>query len=311
MRTVMLLAACSYSFSALPAPIPVILDTDLGDDIDDTWALAMILGTPQLDLKLVVTACDDTVTKARLVAKILDKMGYANIPIGIGVKTSDNKLNQADWLGDYALDAYPGEIHEDGVKTMIDAIKASGQPITLLVIGPQMNIKAALDRDPSIARNARVVSMAGSIEIGYDGRQGRSAEYNVRKDIAAARAVLAAPWGVTYAPLDCCATLRLTGERYAKVASSENPRATVTIANYDMWSLRRHNPENASSILFDTTAVYLCCAEDVFDMKTVKLSIDDEGNTVPDENGRPVRCGTGWKDRDAFEELLVKSLTGE
>ena len=33
--------------------VPVILDTDIGGDIDDTWALAMLLKSPELDLKLV------------------------------------------------------------------------------------------------------------------------------------------------------------------------------------------------------------------------------------------------------------------
>jgi len=47
-------------------------------------------------------------------------------------------------------------------------------------------------------------------------------------------------------------------------------------------------------------------------METIKLSIDDEGNTVPDEaKGRPVRCAMRWKNRDAFEDLLVQCLTGE
>ena len=35
--------------------IPVILDTDIGSDIDDTWALAMMLKSPELDVKLIVT----------------------------------------------------------------------------------------------------------------------------------------------------------------------------------------------------------------------------------------------------------------
>lgn len=35
--------------------IPVVLDTDLGSDIDDTWALAMLLRSPELDVKLILT----------------------------------------------------------------------------------------------------------------------------------------------------------------------------------------------------------------------------------------------------------------
>ena len=36
--------------------IPVILDTDIGNDIDDTWALGQLLNSPELDLKLVLTS---------------------------------------------------------------------------------------------------------------------------------------------------------------------------------------------------------------------------------------------------------------
>ena len=180
-----------------PGPVPVILDTDIGGDIDDTWALLMLLGSPQLDLKLIVTAVDDTEAKTRLVAKLLEKVGRTDIPIGTGVKTSDRKMNQAKWLGDYDLSNYPGTVIEDGVQATIDLLKTAPVPITLLVIGPQTNIKEVLRREPSIAAKARVVAMAGSIEIGYRGKKRRAAEYNVARDVEAARAVFAAPWEIT------------------------------------------------------------------------------------------------------------------
>ena len=293
-----------------PGPVPVILDTDIGGDIDDTWALLMLLGSPQLDLKLIVTAVDDTEAKTRLVAKLLEKVGRTDIPIGTGVKTSDRKMNQAKWLGDYDLSNYPGTVIEDGVQATIDLLKTAPVPITLLVIGPQTNIKEVLRREPSIAAKARVVAMAGSIEIGYRGKKRRAAEYNVARDVEAARAVFAAPWEITIAPLDVCGTLVLSGDRYARVEESDQPRATTVIQNYDMWANRHRHPEGSSSVLFDTVAVYLTFDDALCDMKTVKLAIDDKGRTVPAENGRPVRCALKWKDRDAFEELIVKSLTG-
>ena len=58
-------------FAAQTAPVPVILDTDLGDDIDDTWALCMMTGTPELDVKLITTASDNTPKKTLLAAKVL------------------------------------------------------------------------------------------------------------------------------------------------------------------------------------------------------------------------------------------------
>ena len=298
-----------FCLAAPAAPVPVILDTDIGDDIDDTWALAMLLGCPQVDLKLIVTASDDTPTKTRLLAKILDKMGRTDISIGTGVKNSDNPIHQAKWLGDYQLDAYKGKVHADGVQAMIDTIHASKDPITLMLIGPQTNIPEALKRDPGIAAKARIVAMAGSVEIGYGGKQGRAPEWNVVKDISAARAVFAAPWDITITPLDTCGTIILKGDRFAAVESSKTPRALTTIDNYKQWANFPHYPKGQSSVLFDTVASYLTFDQSFCEMKTIKLSIDDKGNTVQDEKGRPVHCAMVWKDRDAFEALLVKSLT--
>ena len=48
--------------------IPVIFDTDICDDIDDTWALALLLKCPEFDVKLITTAVGDTSNRARVVA---------------------------------------------------------------------------------------------------------------------------------------------------------------------------------------------------------------------------------------------------
>lgn len=305
----MLIPAALLALSVHASPVPVILDTDLGDDIDDTWALCMLLGVEEVDLKLIVTASDDTPTKTRLVAKMLEYVGRTDIPLGTGVKNSDNAIHQSKWLGDYSLGKYPGVLHEDGVQAMIDLINQSDTPPVLCVIGPQTNIAEALRREPGIAQKTRVVAMAGSVHIGYQGKEGRMPEWNVVKDVAAARVVFAAPWSITMAPLDICGTLSLQGERFRTVAESPAKRAQCVIENYRDWANRHHHADDASSILFDTTATYLTFADALMNLETVKLSIDDKGNTVPDETGRPVTCALTWKDRDAFEKLLIRALT--
>jgi inosine-uridine nucleoside N-ribohydrolase len=151
------------------ACIPVILDTDLGSDIDDTWALAMLLGLPQIDLKLVVTSFQNSPAKTCLVAKILQETGHTYVPVGTGIQTSEDPLTQETWLGDFDLAQSPGVIHPDGIQALIDTIHASMEPITLLVIGPSTNIGEILRRDPCIAKNARVVAMAGSLYRGHAG----------------------------------------------------------------------------------------------------------------------------------------------
>lgn len=307
----MLIPAAILALSVHANPVPVILDTDLGDDIDDTWALCMLLGVEEVDVKLIVTASDDTPTKTRLVAKILEYVGRTDIPLGTGVKNSDNAIHQAKWLGDYDLAKYPGVVHEDGVQAMIELINQADTPPVLCVVGPQTNIAEALRRDPGIAHKTRIVAMAGSVHIGYQGKEGRMPEWNVVKDVAAARAVFAAPWSITMAPLDICGTLSLHGKRYLAVAESASKRAQCVIENYRDWSNRPQHPEDASSILFDTAAAYLTFTDAAMNLESVKLSIDDKGNTVPDENGRLVNCALTWKDRDAFEEVLIRALTAK
>lgn len=290
---------------------PVILDTDLGDDIDDTWALCQMLAMPEIDLKLIVTASDNTPEKTKLVAKILDAVGRTDIPLATGIQTTEKELNHGAWAEGFSLRDYKGKVISDGVQAIIDTIRASDEKIVLCVIGPQTNIGAAVEMAPDIAEKAEIVSMAGSVFVGYEGKPEPQPEWNVMRDVPAIRKVFAAPWKITLAPLDICGTLQLKGDRYKKVAESEHPFAKTTIANYDQW-VHRKNFQQESSILFDTVAVHLCVTDKWIKMKEVPLSIDDAGKTVVDnEKGRPVQCAVEWTDREAYEEMLVKLLTEE
>ena len=66
--------------SAFAARTPVVFDTDIGTDIDDTWALAQLLRSPDLDLKLVLTDTGDTHYRAAVAAKFLEAAGRSDVP---------------------------------------------------------------------------------------------------------------------------------------------------------------------------------------------------------------------------------------
>jgi inosine-uridine nucleoside N-ribohydrolase len=72
------------------AKIPVILDTDIGDWIDDHYALVSLLQSPELDLKLVVSAYGDTVTRAKIIAKALETAQRFDVQVGIGVRSGSD-----------------------------------------------------------------------------------------------------------------------------------------------------------------------------------------------------------------------------
>jgi inosine-uridine nucleoside N-ribohydrolase len=170
-------------------PVPVILDTDVGGDIDDTWAIAMMLRCPELDVRLMVSATANTDYRAKLIAKQLEVAGRTDVAVGIGVRgqRSPEWEKMAEWVADYDLGRYPGTVHDDGVGAIIEAIMTSKEPVTLISIAPLPNIAAALEREPGIAARTRFVGMHGSIHRHHDGQEGRIAEYNVVADIAAAQ----------------------------------------------------------------------------------------------------------------------------
>lgn len=297
--------------------IPLILDSDIGDDIDDTWALLMLLRSPELDLKLVVSDYGNATYRCRLFAKLLELTGRTDIPIAMGLGHDDEPGRQSAWIGDYQLGDYPGRIHEDGVQTLIDTIKGSRQPVTLMCIGPVPNIAEALRRDPSIAENARFIGMHGSVRVGYGGAPEPSAEWNVKVDAQSLQQVFAAPWDCTITPLDTCGMVRLKDEKYRKIARSDDPWLRALLENYRVFLPLAPfiepgtHPDKNSTTLFDTVAIYLAYDEDFVEMEDLPLRVTDDGYTVIDsEAGRNVHCAMGWKDLAAFEDALVDRLLG-
>jgi inosine-uridine nucleoside N-ribohydrolase len=291
-------------------PIPVILDTDIGTDIDDTWALAMLLKCPELDLKLVVSTAGDTPHRARILCRLLEIAGRTDIPVGIGVRdhTREYPYPQAPWVRDYPLADYPGTVHEDGVGATIDMLMAAPEPVTLVTIGPLGNIGAALRRAPGIAPRTRYVGMQGSIHRNVENAEGAIAEWNVVCDIPAAQAVFAAPWlSAAITPLDTCGRVRLREENYRAVTACADPLTRAVIDNYRIWL--GGQPDEASSILFDTVAVHLAYSTRYLKMETMGLRVDGEGYMRPDPAAPPVNVALDWLDLVGFENELSRIMT--
>lgn len=302
--------------AAAPAPaarIPVILDTDIGDDIDDTWALAMLLKSPELDLKLVVTDNGNTAYRAKIVAKFLEKAGRTDVAVGLGLRPEDKPGNQSAWTEGYDLKSYPGKVHQDGVQALVDTIMNSPQPMTLIAIGPVQNLAAALEREPRIAQRARFVGMHGSVRRGYGNSKDIAPEFNVKVDPKACQKVFTAAWDMTITPLDTCGMVHLRGEKYAAVRDSKDPVAAALIENYRVWARATKNPamaDSASSTLFDTVAIYLGFTDALLKMEKLGIRVADDGKTLIDPAAKVMNVATEWKDMAAFEDLLVKRLTG-
>lgn len=305
--------AANHRAASLPIRrIPVILDTDIGDDIDDTWALGLLLKSPELDLKLVVGDYGRTEYRAKLIAKFLERAGRTDVGVGVGMKTGPEGDGQiAEWVTNYNLDRYPGHVYQDGVQAMIDTIMRTRGPVTLICIAPMPNLAAALEREPGIARRVNLVNMAGSVRLGYGGSKTVSQEWNIKADVKAAQRVFAAPWkSMTITPLDTCGLVTLAGDQYHRMLGSTDPVAAEVIENYRIWAKQgKTDAEHQSTTLFDTVAVYLATSYDLCQMERLPIGVTGEGLTVVDPAARKVTVATSWKDINRYREFLVQRLT--
>jgi inosine-uridine nucleoside N-ribohydrolase len=307
--------------------IPVILDTDIGGDIDDTWALAMMLKCPELDVKLVVSDTGDTTYRSKIIAKMLEIAKRTDVPVGVGRRfRDDGEFPQAPWVEGYRLSDYPGTVHEDGVGAIIDTIMNASEPITLICIGPVPNIGEALDREPRIVDKARFVGMHGSVYKGYDGTENISAECNVVNHTAACQKVFTASWDITITPLDTCGLVVLEGEKYQAVQRCPDPLIQAIMENYRIWLSadlswrgdsgiatrdRVAKADTKSTTLFDTVAVYLAFSKEFLEMEDLGIRVSDDGYTLRDENAKRVHVAKNWRNLGAFEDFLVECLTSQ
>ena len=293
-------------------PIPVVLDTDIGSDVDDTWALAFLLRCPELDLRYVNASTDNTVYRARLAARTLELAGRTDVPVGVGVasKSEDWSDFQEPYVEGYALSDYPGTVVQDGEAGMIETIMSSDEPMTVLAIGPLTSVAEALRREPAIARRAaRFVGMQGSIYYREMRAAGPSKEYNVVRDVDAARTVFDAGWDTTITPLDTCGCLVLDEPHMSALRASTDPLVRGVIQCHDLYCTKiKSLTPHASSILYDTVAVYLAFATELLLLEDMKLRVTDDGITAPDADGNMTHVATNWRDMHAFKELLVARL---
>jgi inosine-uridine nucleoside N-ribohydrolase len=308
------LAAGARAAGPQTGAIPVIFDTDIGGDIDDTWALTLLLKSPHLDVKLVTTSNGQAEYRAKIIAKLLTVAGRTDIPVGVGEGGRDGVGGQQPWVKDYKLSDYPGKLYQDGAGAVIDVINRSPRPVTVISVGPLQTMAEVLKRDPRIATKASFAGMFGSVRKGYDGKSKIDAECNVVSNPPAAQKVLSAPWQhICITPVDTCGLVNLSGQRFQTLKLSDNPSVKAMLENYRIWANKKSIDDlQASSTLFDPVAVYLANPgnKPLIQFETLPIIVTNDGFTRIDPKGKKMLVATSWNDLDGFRDLLVKTLTG-
>lgn len=253
-----------------PARTPVIVDTDIGDDIDDALALALVLKSPELEVRGITTVHGDAATRATLVCRMLHLIGRAEIPVAIGKSSPNpNRAGQMQYAMRPSFRKRP--VKENAIEFMYAQLKANPGEITILTLGPLTNLAELIDKHPDCKKwIKRVVAMAGALEVGYNGKPPAEPEWNVKQDIKAAQAVFASDLPLVVVPLDATHDLKLEGKALSRVLQLGELLNNQLHALYQLW-------EKPTPILFDPLAVSVCIDEKWCKLEDRRLEIDDKG----------------------------------
>jgi purine nucleosidase len=295
------MTACFCAAAVTPTKIPVILDTDIGTDIDDAFALALIINSPEFELLGVTTVSGDTAARARLAAKFLWEAGgkWRQVPVVAGVPGPAQHIEQTRWADGFVS---PQILKESAVDFLRSKFHRYPGQITLIAIGELTNVAALIKADPLAAKKVKHISiMGGSIARGYAPDSKPDAEWNIKSNPAAAQVVFSSGIPITMAPLDVTAMLKLDATGRSRIFDQNTPVTNSLAALYHLWN--RETPT-----LFDPMAVALVLDPALCQTKDLAVEVDDKGFTrVAD--GKPSNATAGLATNPAkFFEFYLNRI---
>jgi purine nucleosidase len=259
----------------------IIIDTDIGDDVDDAFALALAVKSPELQVLGISTVFGETEVRAKIVDRFMEEAGRSDIPVLAGKATGKTPMSQRA----YAISGNSAKSsHGDAAEFLLAEVRKYPGEITLIAIGPLMNIGEAIDRDAVTFRKLkRVVIMGGSVrrgygEYGYNEHVPPMPEWNILNDVRSAQKLFASGVPLFVMPLDST-QLKLDEVKRAFLFTRGTPVTDQLTILYHLWA-------QETPTLFDPMAVAFVLKPELCPVTPMHIHVDEKGNTL-EEPGTP------------------------
>jgi purine nucleosidase len=288
----------------------VLLDTDIGTDVDDLLALALLAGAPEVQLIGVTTVYGDTVLRARMTRVVLDQLESRSVPIGIGAR--ETLIGRPVWWAGHEGQGIPGldRVQIDEGATAADLLLQAATEhrgrLELFAIGPLTNVAEAISADDSFATSLRhLYIMGGAFWT-------EQAEHNIKSDPEAADIVFRSGIPMTICGLDVTRRVRLRETDVSQIREAAGGIGSVLEDQVRRWWVYTGATENH---LHDPVAILAALRPELFRFEQCDVHVEVEG-TNPGRT-RVDGCGTGAVriaadvDVKAAEQEIVRRLVGQ
>lgn len=272
----LLCALCAFSLPVrAQTPEKIIIDTDIGDDVDDAFALALAVKSPELQTLGITTTFGDTESRARIVDRFLGEIGRTDIPVFAGEPTAAKNPMSQKRYGDGGHLAKVS--HPDAADFLLDQIRKYPGEITLIAIGPLMNVGAAIDKDPATFRKLkRVVLMGGSVrrgygDLGYTPPVPPMPEWNILNDVSSAQKLFTSGVPLFVMPLDST-QLKMDEVKRAFLFSQGTALTDALTLLYHLWG-------QETPTLFDPMTLAFVLRPELCPVQGLHIRVDEKGFT--------------------------------
>ncbi len=222
----------------------IIIDTDIGTDVDDALAIAYAVRTG-LDIGLITTVHGDTALRARIAHKLTSKLLKTEIPVAAGER-QPVKQNFLYWSGqegkNFVRGYMPPSIRHDGVEALIEKVEEHKHDVTVVSIGPLTNIAKALQRHPPLEGYINHIYMMGNV-VDCEHLHLNYRAHNFKADPEAVDIVMESKIPKTIITTDVCKKNWLTKDELEEFRKSSDPvlrylssagRQWMDYSNYDV-----------------------------------------------------------------------------
>ncbi len=246
--------------------LKLILDTDIGTDVDDAWALSLILGSSDIELIGITLVHADLDMRARITAKMLTHAGRTDIPVYIGESSPMTAGAEKVWGGyegadtDFS-DADMSNVHQGAVDFICETLAKYPGEVVLAPVGPFTNIAKAIEQDIEAVKAAKDIVLLGSHFDGY-GKERARKEHNAIVDPLATKITFESEIAKTIIGLNVTKQVSVDREYVQTLETCAYGRylAQMTYKYFELLSrdiTYMHDPLDIAAII-DPTVVETC-----------------------------------------------------
>lgn len=308
----------------------IVLDTDMGTDVDDALCLALAVASPEIELVAVTTVSGDSRLRAHIARRLLELAGREDVPVFAGEqRTRTTGQDTFAWHGGEGEGILARGIStrvesEPAPKAIVRLLRANDD-LELVAVGPMTNLAAVLDEDPSLSSRCRQLTIMGGHVRGieYGGHTfAHGVDYNLCSDPESSLRTLRAPFPTRLVTGDVTLQTWMGPDDLARIAAAATPfHRAIELAVRHWTPIQRRIFGDLGARIRDDNVAFLhdplalacvhdesfCTFEDLAIEPAVRNGVFRTLEVEPSASARVMRCAIAV-DAARFREHFVERV---